>query len=126
MGKQAEGSLQERIQKLIKLKQGYCFKNHGDMSTEPGRPDIVACYEGIFIAVEVKVDDNKPSAAQGIHCRKIWNSGGIALITWDVDNVRDLLNHIDYWLIHNYNLADLQNECKNYMSTHHIDDGTRW
>ena len=71
MGKQKEGSLQERIQILLKKRGAYCFKNHGDMTTEPGRPDIICCYKGMFVAIEAKVDDNKPSKAQGIHCRKI-------------------------------------------------------
>lgn len=115
MGKQKEGSLQERIQKLITQRGGYCFKNHGDMTTEPGRPDIVCCYKGLFVAIEVKVDNNKPSPAQGIHCRKIWQAGGIAVIVWSVKEVERLL-----YLIDNHILSPLN------MQINRLDDGTRW
>ena len=126
MGKQKEGSLQERIQKIITQRGGYCFKNHGDMTTEPGRPDIVCCYNGLFIAIEVKVDNNKPSAQQGIHCRNIWKAGGIAIITWDVSSVADLLGHIDYCLEQHYPLEDIIHECDCFMKKYYIDDGTKW
>ena len=115
MGKQKEGSLQERIQSLLKKRGAYCFKNHGDMTTEPGRPDIICCYKGLFVAIEVKVDNNTPSLAQGIHCRKIWKAGGIAVIVWSTDEVERLL-----WLIDNHTLSHIN------MQIYCLDDGTRW
>lgn len=117
MSRQKEGSLQGRIQKLIKSRGGYCFKNHGDMSTEPGRPDIVCCYQGLFIAIEAKIDENKPSAAQGIHCRSIWQAGGIAVIVWSIAEVEKLLWIIDQHPARIVLKTFIQNE---------LDDGTRW
>ena len=123
MGKQVEGSLQERIQKIIVKRGGYCFKNHGDMTTEPGRPDIVCCYKGLFIAIEAKVDYNKPSKQQGIHCRKIWSSYGIACVvcnTVDIDKLLDLIDN-------NYNIiCNLSTHINEDLRKLLIDDGTRW
>lgn len=131
MGKQKEGSLQERIQKFIKQRGGYCFKNHGDMATEPGRPDIVCCYKGLFVAIEAKVDNNKPSPSQGIHCRNIWKAGGIACIVWDVSEVDLLLNAIDMSISEKSietRLKEIKSniDFRSRLDFLHIDDGTRW
>lgn len=126
MGKQAEGSLQERIQELIEMNGGYCFKNHGDMTTEPGRPDIIVGYKGLFIAIEAKVDNNTPSKQQGIHCRNIWKAGNIAFITWDTLTVQRVLAHINYCIEQHYNTNDIKHEMISFMQAYNIDDGTRW
>ena len=126
MGKQAEGSLQERIQKLIERNGGYCFKNHGDMTTEPGRPDIVCCYKGLFIAIEAKVDNNTPTRQQGIHCRNVWKAGGIAMIAWDTMTVEVLLNFISKCIEQDYNIFETLKIIREYMKADNMDDGTRW
>ena len=122
MGKQKEGSLQERIQKLIRSKGFYCFKNHGDMTTEPGRPDIIACIYGKFVAIEVKVDNNTPSKQQGIHCRNIWRSNGVAIIVWDLETVKKFIDimHVRHNMV--LPMTPLQEELKD----NNIDDGMRW
>lgn len=122
MSKQKEGSLQERIQKIITKRGGYCFKNHGDMTTEPGRPDIICCYKGLFVAIEAKVDDNKPSAQQGIHCRNIWKAGGIACIVWSTEEMEKLLTILDEIAYGNIDKCWAQNE----LQWAKLDDGTRW
>lgn len=101
MSKKKETPLQERIQRCIKARGGYVIKTHGDMTSEPGIPDLICCYNGIFIGIEVKVNNNKPSKEQGIHCRLIMKSGGISLVTWSVEDVRFLLSIID-----NFKLTD--------------------
>ena len=95
MGVKAETSLQERIQKLIRSKGGYVIKTWGNMTTEPGRPDLICCYKGLFVAFEVKVDDNKPSPQQGIHCRMIQKAHGINAIVKDTSTVVCVLQLID-------------------------------
>ena len=126
MGKQKEGSLQERIQTLVERRGGYCFKNHGDMTTEPGRPDIICCYKGIFVAIEAKVDNNTPSRQQGIHCRKIWKAGGIACIVWSTDDVETVLNLINYYLGRQLCPVAIVDYVHDGMLKMNIDDGTRW
>lgn len=126
MGKQAEGSLQERIQKLIERNGGYCFKNHGDMTTEPGRPDIVCCYKGYFIAIEAKIDDNTPTRQQGIHCRNIWRAGGIAMIAWDTADVVEVLRFVDRWSTELDDNGSVAKGVQAQMMFGGLDDGTRW
>lgn len=126
MGKQAEGSLQERIQKLIERNGGYCFKNHGDMTTEPGRPDIVCCYKGYFIAIEAKIDNNTPTRQQGIHCRNVWRAGGIAMIAWDTADVVEVLRFVDRWSNELDDNGSIAKGVQAQMMFGGLDDGTRW
>lgn len=126
MGKQKEGSLQERIQKYIKSIGGICHKNHGDMISEPGIPDITVGYKGLYIGIEAKVDDNKPSRQQGIHCRSLWQAGNIAFVTWDLDTVKNVFGFIDRWIDANCTPSEIQKGVETQMMFANIDDGRRW
>lgn len=126
MSKQKEGSLQERIQKLIISKGGYCQKNWGGMMTEPGVPDIFACYKGQFLAIEVKVDNNTPSRQQGIQCRNIWRAGGIAIAVWDIIEVNTILSQIDRWYEVVCEDGTIQKGVETFITFNGIDDGRGW
>jgi|TARA_X000001382_G_scaffold130935_3_gene127977 hypothetical protein len=45
-----------------------------------GVPDIIACYEGKFIAIECKAGSNKPTPLQEKNIRDIKNCEGLALV----------------------------------------------
>jgi Holliday junction resolvase len=122
MGVKGETSLQERIQKLIEKRGGYVNKNWGSMISEPGIADLTCCYKGLYLAIEVKVDKNTPSSAQGIHCRKVWKAGGIAVIVWTMEEVKIVLDILDEQATGLLRDGFLKEELKNY----NIDDGTRW
>ena len=126
MGVKAETSLQKRIQNLIIKRGGYVNKNWGNMTSKPGIGDLTCGYKGFYIAIEVKEDDNIPSLVQGIHCRKVWNAGNIAMIAWSVEEVDKVLNHLSYCLAQNYSMEDSRREIINFMQVFNIDDGTRW
>ena len=56
-----------------------------------GVPDIVACYNGWFIGIEVKADlnKNKPTALQQKNLQAIREQGGVALVI-DANNLDHL------------------------------------
>lgn len=128
MGVKKETSLQTRIQDFLEKKRAYVFKNWGNMTTEPGRADLTVCYKGIYIAIEVKEDENYPTPAQGIHARKVWKAGGICLVAWSIAQVDTLLSLVDYFLdwpidnTHAKNISNIHTEMKNK----NLDDGTRY
>lgn len=126
MAVKAETSLQERIQKFIVKSGGYVIKQHGDMISEPGVPDLLVCYRGIFIGLEVKVDNNVPSKRQGIHCRKIWNAGGIAAIVRSVDEVYNLLLIINRWIEAERTTPEVIRGVEARMILMNIDTGRSW
>lgn len=95
MAVKEETTLQENIQKYIESIGGYVNKNHGSMISEPGIADLTICYKGLYIAMEVKVNDNKPTKAQGIHCRRVLKAGGISIVVWSLEEVKRLFVYID-------------------------------
>ena len=121
-----ETPLQERIQKYIRSIGGYVIKTHGDMISEPGIPDLICCYRGIFIGFEVKVDDNTPSKHQGIHCRKIWKSGGIAAVVWSVDEVKAILMFVDRWIDADCNITEVVKGVDTQIILMNLDNGRKW
>ena len=60
-----------------------------------GVPDIVACYNGWFIGIEVKADlkKNKPTALQQKNLSEIAQHGGVALVidAYNLDHLVDTL-----------------------------------
>lgn len=65
--------------------------------TEQGVPDILACYDGWFLALEVKAAVNgKPvSGAQVAQINNIIECGGVAHVVWSVEQVEAILDAMD-------------------------------
>lgn len=53
--------------------------------TRRGIPDILACVNGKFVAIEVKSENGKPSALQTKNIEMIQESGGIAVVLYPDD-----------------------------------------
>ena len=88
-----ESTIQRKCQKIIRDYGGYCFKNNGNIYTEVGRPDLVACVNGKFIAIETKRENHmdEVSTAQTIVGKQITKAGGIWIATDNPDVVEALM-----------------------------------
>lgn len=127
MGTKSETSLQQRIQDLIEARGGYVNKNWGNMISEPGIADLTVCYKGLYLAIETKVDDNKPTKAQGIHARNVQKANGITAVVWSKEEVRQLLDEIDKY--HDeilYPTPNITRAIQTRLDFADIDDGTRY
>ena len=123
MGVQPETYLQRSIRKLISKRGGYAIKQHGSMISEPGIPDIIACYNGFFLAVEAKEIGNEPSRQQGIHIRNIQAADGITCIVWSLTDVEKVLDIIDQYQV----LSEpYTKSIMNLMREANIDTGEKW
>lgn len=60
-----------------------------------GAPDMVACYEGRFIALEGKANDGKQADWQKLRQRQIERAGGIYVLAWSVDDVRRAISSLE-------------------------------
>jgi|SaaInlStandDraft_3_1057020.scaffolds.fasta_scaffold24566_1 Holliday junction resolvase len=91
-----EQQLQKKIQDYLKKQGVYCFKTIS--TNRSGIPDIIACVPplGTFLALEVKVGKNKPSALQLHHVNEINKAGGKAHVVWSLEEVKDLLEQNDF------------------------------
>lgn len=61
-----------------------------------GIPDIIACLEGRFIGIECKVGTNKASDLQKAHGKMIENAGGIFMIAYSLEEVKEVLKNAGF------------------------------
>jgi len=93
---QPERKLVQKIQRYLEAQGARSFKIHGDDSyQEAGIPDLLVCYRGRFIGLEVKLPGGKPSLIQEVVLSDIKRSGGIAAVVESVDQVRQLLAKLE-------------------------------
>ena len=92
---QPEYRIVQNIKKLIRARGGWCVKIHGGPYQDAGTPDILACYKGRFVAIEVKTPRGVARPEQRVTQKAITSSGGYALITHLVGEVADVLGAID-------------------------------
>ena len=122
---QPETNFQQRVQKLIRARGGDCKKNWCTMLSAPGVSDITVCYKGLYISRECKVDQNTPSAAQGVHARNVQKAGGLTAVVWTIKEVELILDIIDE-LVAQYKVDTIIDCIKGLMKVAQIDDCTRY
>lgn len=87
--KQIENSIKEYITNL----GGLCYKIHGgDLYQETGIPDLLVCYKGLFMGIEVKDPGGKASAIQLAQGARIQKAGGHFLIA---KSLQDVVNYME-------------------------------
>lgn len=89
-----EKIIENKIKTYLKSKGAYYFKHHGGQFSQVGVPDIIACYKGRFIAIEVKNETGKTSPLQDINLKMINDAGGIAIVARSVEEVKDIIDKI--------------------------------
>lgn len=70
--------------------------------TRKGIPDILACVNGHFVAIEVKASNGKPSDLQIYNVTKINEAGGVAVILYP-EGFEDFKRLIERLLNHDKN-----------------------
>lgn len=91
-----EKNFENRVKKFLE-DEGYWFvKFFANAYTKKGVPDILACCNGYFLAVEVKAQNGRPSDLQKWNIQKIQQSGGYGVILYpdQFDDFKELVHHI--------------------------------
>ena len=90
-----EKNIVAAIMRYLKTVPGcFAWKEHGSMYGTAGIPDIICCYRGQFVGLEVKRPGKKLTALQEKTIAKINAAGGVAAMVTGVDEVRELLVRI--------------------------------
>ena len=89
-----EKTIENNIKTYLKSKGAYYFKHHGNQYSQVGVPDIIACYKGRFIGIEVKNETGKTSPLQDVNIQQIKNAGGISFVARRVEDVRKVIDNI--------------------------------
>ena len=81
----SEKIFENKIKSYLKSIGAYFIKTHGDRFSRIGTPDIIACINGKFVAVEVKGEKGKPSDLQLYHINQIQKAGGYGTVLYPKD-----------------------------------------
>ena len=98
----SEKSFENKIKRYLKERGCYRVKYHGNYFSENGTPDILACCNGYFLAIEVKAQDGRPSELQLVKINDIRKAGGFAYVAYPSgwEKLKDI---IDGLLIDKFN-----------------------
>lgn len=93
----AETPVEKSIMKTIVSNNGFVIKNQASPTTGRGRPDLSACINGRYIAIEVKRTDQKSTTnfSQFNQLVNIAKAGGIALYVTDADAFEKYYTQLD-------------------------------
>lgn len=96
MSTQPESQLSRQLMDYIRARGGFALKIHGGPTMTAGTPDILACYKGRFVGLEVKMPSGRgPTAIQLHRIHQIRKAGGVASVVRSKEDVYELLKYID-------------------------------
>ena len=89
-----EKAVENKIKDYLFQHNIYHFKVHGSKFMPAGIPDIVCCFNGSFLGIEVKRPGakNDQSEQQKVHERNIIKSGGTYLL---VDSLQEVIDYVE-------------------------------
>lgn len=80
-----EKKFETKVRKYLESQGAYVVKYFGCGFTQAGVPDLLCCYKGHFLALEIKSERGKPSELQIHNICKINEAGGTAMVLYPSD-----------------------------------------
>jgi Holliday junction resolvase len=96
-----EKAVKAKVKTVLESEGVYYFMPPANGFGRSGVPDIVACVNGLFLAIECKAGTNKPTALQVREIESIRRNNGVAVVVneanWDM--VRELVKKLKATII---------------------------
>ena len=73
----------------------FAWKTHGGMYGTAGLPDVICCYRGRFVGLEVKTPSGKLTKLQETTLRRIQAAKGQAFKVTSVEKVKEILQNLN-------------------------------
>jgi Holliday junction resolvase len=89
----AETKIQREIQKVLNKNKVLNWRNSD--TTHSGMPDLMACYKGYLIGLEVKTKTGRPTELQERKIQSIIDAGGYGIFPTSAEDVIKLLKLIE-------------------------------
>jgi Holliday junction resolvase len=88
-----ESKVKKRVREVLDKLGIYHFMPPANGFGRAGIPDIIACMDGHFIAIECKAGNGKTTALQDLELNRIHNAGGTTYIAREsnIDELQQLL-----------------------------------
>lgn len=94
-----ESQLTTQVKQYLKMKGAYVEKIFGGGYQSAGISDIICCYKGYYIGIELKSPTKKGRASelQRLKIMQVRASNGVAFITDTLEDVKTVLLYIDMY-----------------------------
>jgi hypothetical protein len=89
-----EAPITKKIQRKLKAMGAFQYKTHGAADQRRGLPDIICCYQGYFVGLEVKRPGRRATPLQAFTLEQIRQAGGIAGVVHSVEEALELLQSV--------------------------------
>ena len=89
-----ESRLKNDIKRYLRTENVYWCMIQGGAFSKPGDPDIVACVDGVFLAIEGKTYSGYLSDMQKYRRHQIEAAGGKYVVARSVTDVKEALDEI--------------------------------
>lgn len=91
-----ENEYSKKVTDYVKSRGGEVFNYLGTTFTRTGTPDLLVAYRGAFVALELKVGNNKPSAIQKYTVNMLNDQGAFSAVVYDtIEPVKNVLDMVD-------------------------------
>ena len=86
-----ESQIQNKIIKYLNGIGAYSIKTI--VTNRNGSPDLICCFKGRYVALEVKAEKGTVSQLQEHNIKLIKKSGGVAAVVRSVDEVKKIIEN---------------------------------
>ena len=86
-----EKQLQDKAIRYLRERGIYYLNLYGDGFSGKGKPDIIACVNGRFVAFELKVGENDLQDDQKIHRIRIRRSNGLHFSPYTIEEFKNIV-----------------------------------
>jgi len=89
-----EKKVKDKVVKILKSHGIYYFFPTTFGMGRSGVPDIICCFNGVFLAIECKAGKNKTTALQDMEIAAIRKAGGTAFVINEnnINEIEDFIN----------------------------------
>ena len=91
----SEKQIENQIKSYLDSIGAWHIKTHGNMFSKAGTPDLIACINKKFVAIEVKQPGGVVSALQAAHIELIRKAGGIAFVAYSLEETKEYLKEFN-------------------------------
>lgn len=107
-----EKNFENKLKKFLKDNNIWYVKYFANSFTKSGIPDVLACVNGYFVAIEVKAPNGEASELQIHNLSEIECSGGIGILLYpnDFEDFKMMIDNLLSEDVHKaWDIADLIN-----------------
>ena len=91
----SEKNITKAIRHYLRIRGIEHFKHWGGPMSERGVADLICCWQGRYLAIEVKTRKGTLSDDQVRFLERVKSAGGIALVARSVDDVIEAIERLD-------------------------------